>query len=201
MGQLEQFLSDIAPNGDWQPLIDYINQNYISKEEKEAEDDILFDIDMQLYDEFNDKIATMNDYLGDIYSLRDIEEVENARREKEIRLLRIAIAKQQKELENNKKFKKDIVNLIMIWDKENLPKNKAVIETLETIMHEFSRLENIEDEKIQVAVKFIEEKRDKYWKDKIIEKIKELEKEAFKSIAISEKINVLKDLLEENNND
>lgn len=32
MGQLEQFLSDIAPNGDWQPLIDYINQNYVSKE-------------------------------------------------------------------------------------------------------------------------------------------------------------------------
>lgn len=29
--------------------------------------DILFDIDMQLYDEFNDKIATMNDHLGDIY--------------------------------------------------------------------------------------------------------------------------------------
>ena len=32
MGQLEQFLSDIAPNGDWQPLIDYINQNYVRKE-------------------------------------------------------------------------------------------------------------------------------------------------------------------------
>ena len=32
MGQLEQFLSDIAPNGDWQPIIDYIEQNYISKE-------------------------------------------------------------------------------------------------------------------------------------------------------------------------
>ena len=43
--------------------------------------DILFDIDMQLYDEFNDKIATMNDYLGDIYSLRDVEEVENARKD------------------------------------------------------------------------------------------------------------------------
>lgn len=34
-------------------------------------------------------------------------------------------------------------------------------------------------------------------KDKIREKIKELEKEGFKSIAISEKINVLKELLEE----
>ena len=57
--------------------------------------DILYDIDMQLYDEFNDKIATMNDYLGDIYSLRDVEEVENAQKEKEIELLRIAVTKLQ----------------------------------------------------------------------------------------------------------
>lgn len=64
--------------------------------------DILYDIDMQLYDEFNDKIATMNDYLGDVYSLRDVEEVENAQKEREIELLRIAIVKQQKEIESLK---------------------------------------------------------------------------------------------------
>lgn len=106
--------------------------------------------------------------------------------------------KQQKELRNNKKFKKDIVNLIMLWDKEKLPENNAILETLKTIMSEFSRLEDIEDKKIEVAVDFVNEKRDKYWKDKIRKKIKELENEAFKSIAISEKINVLKELLEEN---
>lgn len=41
MGQLEQFLSDIAPNGDWQPLIDYINQNYISKGELQNKIELL----------------------------------------------------------------------------------------------------------------------------------------------------------------
>lgn len=69
--------------------------------------DILYDIAMQLYDEFNDKIATMNDYLGDIYSLRDIEEVENAQKEKEIQLLRIAVTK----LENKIKKIKQIVDI------------------------------------------------------------------------------------------
>jgi hypothetical protein len=67
--------------------------------DKTLEDDILFNIDMQLYDEFNDKIATMRDYIGDIYSLRDIEEVEQAQKEREIELLRKAIITQQKEIE------------------------------------------------------------------------------------------------------
>ena len=69
--------------------------------------DILYDIDMQLYDEFNDKIATMNDYLGDIYSLRDVEEVENAQKEKEIQLLRVAVVR----LENKIKKIKQIVDI------------------------------------------------------------------------------------------
>ena len=69
--------------------------------------DILYDIDMQLYYEFNDKIATMNDYLGDIYSLRDVEEVENAQKEKEIQLLRVAVVR----LENKIKKIKQIVDI------------------------------------------------------------------------------------------
>ena len=32
MESLEEFLNDIAPGGDWDPLIDYINKNYISKD-------------------------------------------------------------------------------------------------------------------------------------------------------------------------
>lgn len=36
MGKLEQFLNDVAPQGDWQPLIDYINKNYISKDKIRA---------------------------------------------------------------------------------------------------------------------------------------------------------------------
>ena len=73
----------------------------------EYSNDILFDIDMQLYDEFNKKIATMNDYLGDIYSLRDVEEVENAQKEKEIQLLRVAVVR----LENKIKKIKQIVDI------------------------------------------------------------------------------------------
>ncbi len=80
----------------------------MNEEEKKAmKNDILFQIDMQLYDEFNDTIATMNDHLGDIYSLRDIEEVEKAEKDKEIKLLREAIKKQQKELDKKNK----IINL------------------------------------------------------------------------------------------
>ena len=69
--------------------------------------DILYNIDMQLYDEFNDKIATMNDYLGDIYSLRDVEEVENAQKEKEIKLLRIAVTRLQNKIKKAIKFIND----------------------------------------------------------------------------------------------
>lgn len=69
--------------------------------------DILYDIDMQLYDEFNDKIATMNDYLGEIYSLRDVEEVENAQKEKEIELLRIAVTRLQNKIKKAIKFIND----------------------------------------------------------------------------------------------
>ena len=67
--------------------------------EEELRKDILYQIDMQLYDEFNDKLAEMNDHLGDIYSLRDIEEVEKAEKEKEIKLLRETVRNLQKENE------------------------------------------------------------------------------------------------------
>lgn len=71
----------------------------MSEEEKNAtENDILYEIDMQLYNEFNDKIAGMYDHIGDIYSLRDVEEVEKAQKDKEVYLLRMAVAKLQKEI-------------------------------------------------------------------------------------------------------
>lgn len=69
--------------------------------------DILYDIDMQLYDEFNDKIATMNDYLGDIYSFRDVEEVKNAQKEKEIELLRKAVTRLQYKIQKAIEFIND----------------------------------------------------------------------------------------------
>lgn len=36
--------------------------------------DIIFQIEMASYDKFNDHIATMNDYIGEIYSYKDIED-------------------------------------------------------------------------------------------------------------------------------
>lgn len=87
---------------------------------KDKLDDILFDIDMQLYDEFNDKIATMYDYLGEVYSQNDINEVLNAEKEKEIKLLREAVRKLQKEVEEYKTLLKKQEELDK--EKENLIK-------------------------------------------------------------------------------
>ena len=84
------------------------------EEQNKMEKDILFQIDMQLYDEFNDTIATMYDHLGDIYSLRDVEEVEKAEKEKEIKLLREAIKKLQADIEKRISFEviKELKNKI-----------------------------------------------------------------------------------------
>lgn len=91
--------------------------------------DILYDIDMQLYDEFNDKIATMNDYLGDIYSLRDVEEVENAQKEKEIELLRIAVIRLQNKIKKAIDFINDENNFFEDGENwQNVLKIKEILE-------------------------------------------------------------------------
>lgn len=63
----------------------------ISTLEVDKKDDILFQIDMQLYDEFNDKFCEINEYLGDIYTYKDLDDLEKAEKDKEIKLLREAI--------------------------------------------------------------------------------------------------------------
>lgn len=68
-----------------------------NEEKKIIEKDILFQIDMELYDKFNDKFCEINDNLGDIYTYRDLEELKQAEKNEEIRLLRKAI----KELESD----------------------------------------------------------------------------------------------------
>ena len=55
--------------------------------------------------------------------------------------------------------------------------DEKLLAVLDTMYSEFCRLEDIEDQKVEVAVAFIEEKRDKYWQDKIREKIEEKEKQ------------------------
>lgn len=65
---------------------------------KEEEiDDVLFDIDMQLYDEFNDKMCEINEHLGDVYSNKDLEDIKEAENAKERKLLREAVKQLQKE--------------------------------------------------------------------------------------------------------
>lgn len=89
----------------------------------------------------------------------------------EVETLLNLIEKQRKEIEEYKNFKKDIVSKIMFWDKEGLPKDEVIIRMLDTLMDEVSRLEDIEDKKVEVAIDFIEAKRDKFWQDKIRETI------------------------------
>lgn len=69
--------------------------------------DILYDIDMQLYNEFNDKLCEINEHLGDIYSYKDKADVEDAEKSKERQLLREAVKKLQKELEQEKEKNKE----------------------------------------------------------------------------------------------
>lgn len=120
------------------------------------------------------------------------------------------VSKLIKEIKEYTKFKKAIVNRIMMWDKKELPDNEIIISVLDTFVAEMSRLENIEDEKVEVAVKFVEEKRDKHWEKKIKEKIKELEEQIKKKKKRNKKewcafeeteIETLNDLLKENNNE
>lgn len=102
--------------------------------------DILFDIDMQLYDEFNDKIATMNDHLGDIYSLRDVEEVEKVEKEKEIKLLREAVKKLQKEIEELKTINQMQKYRIEVMDERELISRDEVEEIIKTRIKEIQNM-------------------------------------------------------------
>jgi len=52
---------------------------------------------------------------------------------------------------------------------------EQILSYIDILVSENNRLEDIEDRKVQVAVDVIENKRDKYWQEKIKNKIKELE--------------------------
>ena len=101
-------------------------------------DDILFDIDMQLYDEFNDKFCEMNDNLGIVYSYKDLDDLEKAEKETEIKLLRKAIKYQQQQIE--------YLNCIVESDKDNYINKddiKEKIKVLEVLQKEFPNNEEI----------------------------------------------------------
>lgn len=49
-------------------------------------EEVLFDIEMKSYMKYNHTIANMNDWLGELYSLQDVKEVEQAQKEYEEQL-------------------------------------------------------------------------------------------------------------------
>ena len=119
--------------------------------------DILFDIDMQLYDEFNDTIATMNDHLGDIYSLRDVGEVEKAEKEKEVQLLREAVKNLQIILKKQSYANKKLRRTLKTVRKERNKLNKSDASKEQSSMRYYNSYKELVDQ-IKVAIEKYEEK-------------------------------------------
>lgn len=86
--------------------------------EEELQRDILFQIDMQLYYKYNKKIAGMNDHLGDIYTYRDIEEVEQAQKDEKIDLLTKAIKELQEEIESRLEEIESLYKMLTVKDEK-----------------------------------------------------------------------------------
>ena len=92
-------------------------------EEEKLKTDILFQIDMQLYDEFNDKLCEINEHLGDFYTYKDLQDVKEAEKERERSLLREAIKELQKEIERLQNIKRKDIQDLINNEKENIYKN------------------------------------------------------------------------------
>lgn len=108
------------------------------EEGNKMEKDILFQIDMQLYDEFNDKLCEMNDNLGTIYTYKDIMDLEEAEKDKERKLLREAVKKLQADIEIKDKVINYIAKHTYIRTGEN-----GVLDTIteEVIEHLYKKAE------------------------------------------------------------
>lgn len=95
--------------------------------------DILFKIDMQLYDEFNDKFCEINENLGTIYTYKDLEDLKKTESDTERTLLRQAISTliaENKELKE-KNNELEVINKIqeyrisVIDERELISKSKV----------------------------------------------------------------------------
>lgn len=71
-------------------------------------EDIIMQIEMDSYMKYNDTIASMNDYLGEIYGYSDVENVKNAQTQYEKELAYKAIEQLQQE---NKQLKMIVYGL------------------------------------------------------------------------------------------
>lgn len=111
--------------------------NNIDILEEELRKDILYQIDMQLYDEFNDKFCEINENLGIIYTYKDLEDIKQAESETERRLLRQAIENliaENKELKEEKLKKSGIYEFNVNIEDDYIPKSK-VKEKIEAILN------------------------------------------------------------------
>lgn len=84
--------------------------NNIDILEEELRKDILYQIDMQLYDEFNDKFCEIEENLGTIYSYKDLEDLKKAESDTERTLLREAVSTLIAENKELKEKKEKIIN-------------------------------------------------------------------------------------------
>lgn len=101
--------------------------------------DILFKIDMKLYDEFNDKFCEIEENLGTVYSYKDLEDLKKAESDTERTLLREAISNliaENKELKEKNKRQQENLKIankkiaaqrgqLMMLNKAYIPKSKV----------------------------------------------------------------------------
>lgn len=92
-------------------------------DEEKLKEDILFQIGMQLYNEFNDKLCEINEHLGDIYTYKDLQDVKEAEKERERNLLIEAVKELQKEIYRLQKIKRKDIQDLINNEKENIYKN------------------------------------------------------------------------------
>ena len=130
--------------------------NSIDILEEELRKDILYQIDMQLYDEFNDKFCEINENLGTVYSYKDLEDLKKAESDTERILLRKAISTliaENKELKEKNKRQQENLKItnkkiaaqrgqLMMLNKAYIPKSKV-----EEIIH--NNKPHIAQEKLQ----------------------------------------------------
>lgn len=102
-------------------------------DKEEMRNDILFQIDMQLYDEFNDKFCEINEHFGDVYTYKDLRDIEEAQTEKERTLLRGAVSKLQNRIieleeinEEHQKLNGELQKKLTKLKKENKRLNEII---------------------------------------------------------------------------
>ena len=64
------------------------NPNIIDLRKVSIKELVAYDIEMQLYDEFNDKFCEINQHMGDIYSRKDLHNVELCEKARKKELIR-----------------------------------------------------------------------------------------------------------------